>query len=133
MATPALPYDFIFDYLPEDRVDIKKMFGHHCLYFDGIMVMFMIAKDGNPDNGICLATSKPHIASLAKEIRSLRHLESYGPDATDWRLIPTDSEEFESDAEKACRLILARDSRIGREPKSSRKKISVNKKAKRKK
>lgn len=133
MATPALPYDFIFDCLPEDRVDIKKMFGHHCLYFDGLMVMFLIAKEGNPDNGICLATSKPHITSLTKKIGSLRHLESYGADAKDWRLIPADSDEFESDAETACRLILARDPRIGREPKSKRKKISTNKKTKRKK
>lgn len=133
MTTSSLPYDFIFDFLPEDRVDIKKMFGHSCLYFDGLMVMFIIAKDGNPDNGICLATSKPHITSLSKEIKSLRHLESYGPDATDWRLIPADSNKFESDTEKACRMILARDSRIGREPKSNRKKLSTTKKMKKKK
>jgi hypothetical protein len=94
MAASSLPYDFFFDYLPEDRIEIKKMFGHNCVYFDGLMVMFMIAKDGNPDNGICLATSKDHIASLSKEIKSLRHLESYGPDSTDWRLIPADSNKF---------------------------------------
>jgi hypothetical protein len=133
MGATGLPYDFIFEHLPEDRVSIKRMFGHHCLYFDGLMVMFMIAKDGNPDNGICIATSKPHIESLAKDIKSLRYLESYGPDATDWRLIPADSDQFEIDTEKVCHLILARDPRIGREPKSNHKKISVSKKTKRKK
>ncbi len=110
-----LPYDLILEYLPSDRITVKKMFGHQCLYFDGIMVMFMIAKDGHPDNGICLATAAEHIPSLGRELPSLRHLDSYGPDATGWRLLPADSPSFESDAARACELILAKDPRIGRE------------------
>ncbi|MGZ3649950.1 MAG: hypothetical protein ACXVB9_13960 [Bdellovibrionota bacterium] len=117
-----LDYDFLLDYFPASRIEVKKMFGHQCLYFDGLMVMFLICKEGNPDNGICLATTKEHIASLGKELRSLRHLESSGPESTDWRLLPAGSPHFESDAERACRLILKRDPRIGREPKSRAKK-----------
>jgi len=116
----SVPYELVFEFLPEERVEIKKMFGHHCLYFDGLMVMFMIYRENNPDNGICLATSAPLISSLSKDIKSLRHLEAYGPESTDWRLIPLDSERFEADVEKACKLILKRDPRIGREPKSKK-------------
>lgn len=112
-----IPFDFIYEFLPAEKIEIKKMFGHQCLYFEGLMVMFMISKSGNSDNGICLATSKQHLKSLNKEIKSLRHLESYGREATNWRLIPSDSNEFESDSEIACSLILKRDPRIGREPK----------------
>lgn len=81
---------------------------------DGLMVMFLICKKNNPDNGVCLATTKEHIPSLTSELKSLRHLHVYGPEATDWRLIPADSEHFEVDIESACKLILKRDSRIGR-------------------
>ena len=128
MKSSSLVYELILDYLSEDRIEIKKMFGHQCLYFDGLMVMFLIAKSGNPDNGICIATSKEHIPALTKEFKNLRHLHAYGPEATDWRLIPADSEYFESDTEKACRLIIKRDRRIGRAPKG--KKLSPTKKKK---
>lgn len=123
----GLPYDFILEYLPQERLETKKMFGHRCLYFDGLMVMFMICKEGHIDNGICIATSAEHIPTLKKDIKSLRHLEAYGEEATGWRLIPADSENFESDTEKACKLILKKDLRIGREPSSAKRKVKVTK------
>lgn len=127
MSLSDLPYDFILEYLPAERLEIKKMFGHRCLYFDGLMVMFMIAKEGNADNGVCLATSAEHIPSLKMEIRSLRHLEAYGEEAAGWRLIPADSIEFERDTEKVCKLILKRDPRIGREARSNKRKLNPSK------
>lgn len=124
MRGPNLPYEFVLDHLPAERVEIKPMFGHQCVYFDGLMVVFMISKDDSRDNGVCIATSKEHIESLQEDIKSLRHLNAYGPKATNWRLIPVDSESFESDVERACRLILKGDPRIGREPNSAKKKPS---------
>jgi hypothetical protein len=84
------------------------------------MVMFLVAKDGDPDNGVCLATSAEHIPSLKKDFPSLRHLEAYGAAATDWRLLPVDSEDFEESVVRACELILKNDPRIGRAPKGSK-------------
>jgi hypothetical protein len=129
----VISYEIIFEFLPIERVDIKKMFGHQCLYFDGRMVMFLISKEGNEDNGICVATSKDHIESLGRELKSLRYLKSYGPDATNWRLIPSDSDRFEVDVEKACQLILKNDPRIGREPKSRKKSLASQRSVRKKK
>jgi hypothetical protein len=28
---PPIPYDLLFEFLEPERVEIKKMFGHHCL------------------------------------------------------------------------------------------------------
>lgn len=125
MPAPDLPYRFILDFLSPDRLEVKKMFGHRCLYFDGLMVLFLISKEGNPDNGICLATSAEHISSLKNELKSLRALHSYGEESTGWRLIPADSENFERDTEIACKLIRKKDPRIGREPSSSKRKKTV--------
>lgn len=124
-----LPYDFLFGFLDPARVEVKKMFGHHCLYFDGRMVLFLIAKEGNPDNGVCLATSSEHIPALKKELPALTHLEAYGATATDWRLLPARAPTFEAEVERACRLIAKGDPRIGREPKSKAKRKPAKRKA----
>ena len=88
------------------------------MYVGSKIVFYLIAKEGNPDNGICLATTAEVIPSLMAEFPSLRPLERYGPDATDWRLLPADAEDFEESVFKACKLVEEGDPRIGRMPKS---------------
>jgi hypothetical protein len=114
----SIPYEFVLDHLESANPITKLMFGHIVVYAAGRMVMFFISKDGNPDNGVCLATSAEHIPSLKKDFPSLRPLKAYGATATDWRLLPLDSEDFEESALQACELILKNDPRIGRTPKS---------------
>lgn len=115
-----MPYEFILDHLGGGRVRVKPMFGHHAVYVGDKIVLFLIDKPDEVDNGVCLATTADSIPVLAKEFPSLRHLETYGPDAVDWRLLPANADDFEESVVRACELISNGDPRIGRLPKSRR-------------
>src|SRR5690242_18906868 len=120
--TRRIPYEFIVDHLIDVDASIKPMFGHHAVYVGDKIVLFLIDRPDEPDNGVCLATTADSIPLLQPEFPNLRHLYSYGPTATDWRLLPADSDDFEASVVRACELICQRDPRIGREPKSGRRK-----------
>ena len=113
-----MPYEFILDHLLKSQVVVKPMFGHHVLYVNGLMVFFLIDKEDHPDNGVCLATSAETIPLLEPDFPSMRHLEAYGAEATDWRLIPVTADDFEESVIRACRFTEAGDPRFGRAPKS---------------
>jgi hypothetical protein len=115
-----VPYEFLFDHLSGVDFSVKPMFGHHAVYVGERIVLFLIDKPDEADNGVCLATTAENIPSLVEEFPSLRHLLTYGPDATDWRVLPADAPDFEESVVRACELISARDPRIGRIPKSKR-------------
>lgn len=116
------PYEFLFDSLVDIDVTVKPMFGHHAVYAGQLLVLFLIDKPDEPDNGVCLATTAHTIPLLTGEFPSLRPLHAYGPEATDWRLLPADAGDFEESVIRACELISKRDLRIGRVPKSKRSK-----------
>ena len=44
----------------------------------------------------------------------------FGTKVTSWQVLPADASDFEESAMRACELVLARDVRIGRVPKSKR-------------
>jgi hypothetical protein len=120
LVARRIPYEFLFDHLATVDFSVKPMFGHHAVYVRDRIVLFLIDRPKEPDNGVCLATTAATIPSLCAEFPSLRHLQTYGPDATDWRVLPADAVDFEEAVVKACELISAGDPRIGRTPKSKR-------------
>ena len=117
MARP-MPYEFILDHLLNLDIVVKPMFGHHAVYVGEQIVFYLIDKDECPDNGVCLATTAQTIPLLAADFPSLRPLDAYGPEASDWRLLPVDADDFEESVVRACKLIEQGDPRIGRLPKS---------------
>jgi len=131
MAPRRVPYEFIFDHLEPAEPHTKPMFGHTAVYVGERIVLFLIERQGNPDSGICLATSAEHLESLRREFPSAGPLHAY-PDSTGWLLLPATAEDFEESALRACRLIVRRDPRIGRAPKGSRRRIVARKKGKKK-
>jgi hypothetical protein len=48
----------------------------------------------------------------------MRSIQLFEKDPTNWQVLPTDAPDFEEAALRACELILARDPRIGKVPKS---------------
>jgi hypothetical protein len=48
----------------------------------------------------------------------MRSIRVFGKEPTQWQVLPADDPDFEMAAMRACRLILARDPRIGKVPKS---------------
>jgi hypothetical protein len=51
----------------------------------------------------------------------MRSIQLFGKKITGWQVLPADASDFEQAALRACELILARDPRIGKVPKSRRK------------
>ena len=120
-----IAFDFVIEKLmPVDPV-VRAMFGAHAIYVDEKIVLITRNKDVHlEDNGVWVGTWQEHHASLKKEIPSLRSIGLFSDGKTEsaWQVIPADSEEFEREVIHACDLILKRDPRIGKIPKSKNKK-----------
>lgn len=101
------------------------MFGCHAIYVEEkIMLILRHRDDHQSSNGIWIATSSEHHHSLKKEFSNLCSIDvlSSGKGDTDWQMLPIDDENFEEKANKLTDLILNHDVRIGRIPKSKKKK-----------
>lgn len=117
-----IPYDFILEELAPLNPFIRPMFGAHALYVrDKIMLIIRKRPTYLNDNGIWLATTIEHHASLKNEFPKMRSISVLGSEITAWQNIPEDSDDFEESAFKVCQLIIDGDLRIGKIPKSKTK------------
>ena len=97
------------------------MFGAFAVYVGEQIVLILRDKENHEEaNGVWLATSKEHHASLKKEFPNMRsiYLLSDGKPETEWQMLPLSADDFESSVIKACEFILRGDVRIGRVPKA---------------
>jgi hypothetical protein len=119
MMARIVPYDFVFDYLPQNVV-VKPMFGMYYLYFNKKIMLILRKASKNLDmNGIWIATSKEHHQSLEKDIPALVDFIDNGEmHDSNWRLIKDDHDDFETAAIQVCELIAHGDKRIGKETKA---------------
>ena len=122
MTKPArrIPFDFVLDELRDLRPRTRPLFSATAVYV-GPQIVFAL-RDGKPDddNGVWVATTVEHHASLRRDLTSLRSIGVLGAEVTGWQIIPVDSDDFEEDVVAACRLVRARDPRIGKVPKPRR-------------
>lgn len=125
-----LPFEFIFDELSGVEYRVKAMFGAHAVYSGEKILFILREKDTySDDNGVWICTLHEHHASLKKDfpsMRSIRMFESGGP--TTWQNLPSQSDDFEASVLKLCRMVRARDERIGKVPKPRKKKTKLSKK-----
>jgi hypothetical protein len=100
------------------------MFSGFAVYLDNRIVCMLRDSAKQPrDNGMWLVLSDstdPADRGLRREFPSLRSIELLGGKIGHWLLIPSDGEEFETEALHACELMLRHDPRIGRVPQSRR-------------
>ncbi len=97
------------------------MFGCHALYIGKRIVLILRKRDTHPEtNGVWIATTRVHHASLRKLFPSMQSIAMLGKAPTNWQVLPEASEDFESGVIKACGLILKGDPRIGKIPKGKR-------------
>jgi hypothetical protein len=94
------------------------MFGCLAIYV-GNKIVFMLRQKQKQkeDNGVWLATTEEHHKSLRREFPCMRSIQLFGKEVTGWQVLPADAADFEEAAMRACELIVARDSRIGKVPK----------------
>ena len=121
MKKPAsIPFDFVLEQLFSVDPRVKPMFGCHAIYVGPKIVMILRDKKGSheDDNGIWISTKTEHHASLKKIFPAMRSINVLGNGATNWQIIPADTDDFEESAIKICDLILKNDPRIGNIPKA---------------
>lgn len=120
-----MPFSFVLEALEEIGPVTKPMFGCLAIYYGNKIVMILRDRnDSQVDNGVWLATTGEHHASLQKEFPIMRSIVIFGPGPTGWQNLPADSEDFEDSVLRACELVINGDIRIGKIPKARLKKRS---------
>lgn len=93
------------------------MFGCLAVYVkEKIVLILRDKRDQSADNGVWLATTEAHRESLRRDFPNMRSIQVLGKSVTGWQVLPADTSDFEEAALRACKLIVARDQRIGKIP-----------------
>ena len=120
--TKRSPYPFILEALTPLEPEVRPMFSGFAVYVgDKIVLMLRDSPKYPADNGIWLVFSEEANltdASIRQDFPSLRLIGLLGGKIAHWRLIPSNSPTFESEALHACELLLKHDARFGRVPQS---------------
>jgi hypothetical protein len=117
-----MPFQFVLEELDKLNPTVKPMFGCHAIYIGPKIVIIVRKKeDGDVDNGVWIATTEEHHASLKSIFPSLRNITIFGEKKSSWQILPEDSPDFEESAFRACELILKGDPKIGKIPKPKKK------------
>ena len=116
------PFEFVLDALSAVEPTTRPMFGCLAVYVGKRIVLVLRDKPAGPtaDNGVWLATTREHHASLRRDFPSMRSIGVLGKDVTGWQVLPATAPDFEEAVLRACELIVGRDPRIGKIPKSRR-------------
>jgi hypothetical protein len=118
------PYPFVLDALAPLHPEVRRMFSGFAVYTGNLLILMLRDHATSVrDNGLWLVLSEdtpPHDPTLHRDFPSLRRIELLGGKITHWLLIPSDSPTFETESLHACDLLLRRDPRLGRIPKSRR-------------
>ncbi|MDE2451868.1 MAG: hypothetical protein KGO22_23010 [Gammaproteobacteria bacterium] len=113
-----MPHEFVLDEIVSLSPVTRPMFGCVAVYVEDKIVLILRDKPkSTADNGVWLATAVEHHESLRREFPRMRSIRLLGKKPTQWQVLPADDPDFEAAAMRACRLILARDPRIGKVPK----------------
>ncbi len=111
------PFAFVLEALETISPWTRLMFGCVAVYVgEKIVLILRDRPTSSADNGVWLATTEEHHASLRREFPNMRSVELFGKDVTSWQVLPSDSPDFEEAALRACELVVARDPRIGKVP-----------------
>ncbi len=125
----AIEFPFLLEELDGLNVETKPMFGARGVYVDGKIVFIMRDRPTSVnDNGVWLATTGEHHASLLTDFPAMRSIELFGPGPTGWQVLPVDSDDFEDSVLRACRFVRGGDPRIGKIPKRPVRRASLKKK-----
>ncbi len=119
MATKA-PYDFVLDELAPLSPWTRPMFGCTAVYAAERILLVLRDRGKDDDDGVWVATTREHHATLRQALPSLRSISVLGPGETGWQVLPRSNPRFEEEVVEACALILARDPRIGKVPAGAR-------------
>jgi len=120
-AGPAVPYEFVLEAIAAVSPVTRAMFGSLAVYVgDQIVFLLRDRRANQVDNGVWLATTRKHHASLRREFPSMRSIRLLGKNTTGWQVLPVHADHFEEEALRAAELVVAGDPRIGKIPATRR-------------
>ena len=126
----SIPHEFVLDAIAPASPETRPMFGCLAVYVrDKIVLILRDRRDEPADNGVWIATTREHHASLGREFPNMRSIGVLGKKVTGWQILPSDASDFEEAALHACELIVAGDPRIGKVPGMRRSRSGVKKPA----
>jgi len=121
-----VPHEFVLDALAAVSPRTNPMFGCLAVYVSDKIVFILRDRPTAPaDNGVWLATTVEHHESLRADFPCMRSIGVFGKDVTGWQILPADASDFEEAALLACELVIRRDPRIGKVPKSRRAQATI--------
>lgn len=111
---PPVPHDFVLSLLAPLQPVTKPLFGCTAVYVGQMLVLVLRDRNDEPSsNGVWVATSAQHRASLRAEVPSLTDIGVLSPGKTAWQMIPVGSPHFEAEVSAVCAMVLGRDRRVG--------------------
>jgi hypothetical protein len=118
----AVPHEFVLDAIASASPETRSMFGCLAVYVKDKIVCVLRDKrnETSDDDGMWLATTVEHHASLRRDFPNLRSIGVLGKEVTGWQVLPASAPDFEESALRACEFIVAGDPRIGKVPASRR-------------
>ena len=126
-ASKKIPHEFVLEAVSSLSPVTRPMFGCLAVYVRDKIVLILRDKAGDlADNGVWLATTAQHHASLRLEFPNMRSIRVLGKEVTGWQVLPAGSPDFEQAALRACDLVLANDPRIGKIPKARKRTKSAH-------
>ena len=112
-----VPHEFVLEALTGLSPWTRTMFGCLAVYVKEKIVLILRDKpDATADNGVWLATTAEHHASLRREFPNMRSIGVLGKKVTGWQVLPAGAPDFEEAALRACELVITGDPRIGKIP-----------------
>jgi hypothetical protein len=118
-----IPHKFVLDAISSVSPWTRPMFGCLAVYVERKIILILRDKpDNRADNGVWLATTCEHHESLRSEFPSMRSIQVLGNGVTGWQVLPSEEEDFEEAALRACEMVVAGDPRIGKIPGAKRSK-----------
>jgi hypothetical protein len=115
------PHEFVLEAIAELSPVTHPMFGCLAVYVGEKIVFILRDKESTAaDNGVWLATTPEHHESLRSEFPHMRSVQVLGKKITGWQVLPMDAPDFEKAALRACALVVAGDTRIGKIPQARR-------------
>ncbi len=126
----SIPFEFVLDELSSLGPWTRPMFGCTAVYVEEKIVFILRDKKSDADNGVWVATTKEHHASLKRELPSLRSITVLGAGVTGWQILPVDGDDFEDSVLRACEMVREGDPRIGKIPKAKKKQPTARRKKK---
>ncbi len=115
-----VPFAWVLDEIAPLDPTTRPMFGCTAVYARGKIVFILRQKAGATDDGVWLATTREHHATLRRELPSMRSITVFGDGQTGWQVLPAEGDGFEEEVLRACALVRADDPRIGKVPKPKR-------------